>query len=281
VTLGLRRTLTVNGSVKGSPWNVVCPGSKSGTSWHVISAIDGVPVKSSYGVNVLYGAAGLFVPAGAPSLLINNGNRTSDGVALTFDMGGRIGDALAIMNYLVSHGVQATIFPTGQIIDSTATSAGRQVLEIVQAHPNLFTLGNHSYSHPYFTQISAAQMADQLHRTEVAIAKHASQDPKPFFRPPYGASNSSVLAGVGAAGYRLSIKWDIDTIDWRPINNPGGPAGPTAAQIVSKVLTNAKPGSIVLMHLGGYETYKALPGIIDGLRAKGHALVNLDVMMGP
>jgi peptidoglycan/xylan/chitin deacetylase (PgdA/CDA1 family) len=155
------------------------------------------------------------------------------------------------------------------------------VLGIIQARPDLFTLGNHSYSHPYFTQLSAAQMADQLQRAEAAFARHTSQDPKPFFRPPYGASNSSVLAGVGAARYRLSIKWDIDTIDWRPINNPGGPAGPTADQIVSKVLTNAKPGSIVLMHLGGYETFEALPRIVDGLRAKGHALVNLDVMLGP
>jgi peptidoglycan-N-acetylglucosamine deacetylase len=124
-------------------------------------------------------------------------------------------------------------------------------------------------------------MADQLHRTETAFAKYTSQDPKPFFRPPYGASSSAVLAGVGAAYYRLSILWDIDTIDWRPINNPGGPAGPTADQIVSKVLTNAQAGSIVLMHLGGYETYKALPTIIDGLHARGFDLVSLDTLLGP
>ena len=165
--------------------------------------------------------------------------------------------------------------------DSTSTSAGREVLQIVQAHPSQFTLGNHSYSHPYFTQITAAEMAEELHRTEAAFAKHTTQDPKPFFRPPYGASSNAVLAGVGAALYRLSIYWDIDTIDWRPINNPGGPAGPTADQIVSKVLSNAKPGSIVLMHLGGYETYEALPRIIDGLRGKGYDLVNLDTMLGP
>ncbi len=79
----------------------------------------------------------------------------------------------------------------------------------------------------------------------------------------------------------MTVTWDIDTIDWRPISNPGGPAGPTADQIVSKVLTNAQAGSIVLLHLGGYETYKALPRIIDGLRAKGFDLVHLDAMLGP
>jgi peptidoglycan/xylan/chitin deacetylase (PgdA/CDA1 family) len=194
-------------------------------------------------------------------------------------MGGRVGDALAIVNHLVSHQVDATIFMTGAMADSTATDAGRQVLGIIQARPAQLTLGNHSYSHPSFTTLTAAQMADELRRTEVAIARSCSQDPKPFFRPPNGAYSAAVLAGVGAAGYALTVTWDIDTIDWRPINNPGGPAGPTADQIVSKVLTNAQAGSIVLMHLGGYETYKALPRIIDGLRAKGLDLVNLDALL--
>jgi peptidoglycan/xylan/chitin deacetylase (PgdA/CDA1 family) len=281
VSLGLRSTLTVNGSVGGSPWNVACPASKSGNSWLVISRINGVSVRTLYGMDVVYAAAGLFVQAGAPSLLVSHGDRNRDGVALTFDMGGRVGDAIAIVNLLISRGVGATIFMTGETADSTATSAGRTVLEIIQGHPEQLTLGNHSYDHPYFTQQSAAQMTDQLRRTETAFAKYTSQDPKPYFRPPYGAYNSAVLAAVGTVGYRLTMTWDIDTIDWRPINNPGGPAGPTADQIVAKVLTNAQHGSIVLMHLGGYETYKALPRIIDGLRSRGFDLVSLDTMLGP
>ncbi len=46
------------------------------------------------------------------------------------------------------------------------------------------------------------------------------------------------------------------------------------------MLTNAKGGSIVLMHLGGYETYAALPRIVDGLRSRGFNLVNLDQLLG-
>lgn len=58
------------------------------------------------------------------------------------------------------------------------------------------------------------------------------------------------------------------------------PAGPTADQIVVKVLTNAQGGSIVLMHLGGDETFDALPRIVEGLRAAGSTLVSLDEMLG-
>lgn len=55
--------------------------------------------------------------------------------------------------------------------------------------------------------------------------------------------------------------------------------GPTADQIVAKVFANAQGGSIVLMHLGGYETLKALPRIVDGLRADGYVLVSLDELV--
>ena len=43
---------------------------------------------------------------------------------------------------------------------------------------------------------------------------------------------------------------------------------------------NAEGGSIVLMHLGGYETFEALPRIVDGLEAAGYDLVALGEIVG-
>ena len=212
------------------------------------------------------------------SRLVRHGSRLGHAVALTYDMGGRIGDAIAIMTWLVDHDVHATIFMTGAMADSQATDAGRRVLAIIEAHPDLFTLGNHSYTHTDFRTLTASQIRDELRRTEIALARTCTQDPHPFFRPPNGGYDADVLAAVGAAGYRTTVTWDIDTIDWRPIRND--PPGPTADQIVSKVLANAQGGSIVLDHLGGYETYTALPRVVDGLRAAGFDLVNLDEMLG-
>jgi peptidoglycan/xylan/chitin deacetylase (PgdA/CDA1 family) len=85
-----------------------------------------------------------------------------------------------------------------------------------------------------------------------------------------------MLAGVGAAGYRWSVMWDVDTIDWKPIAD----GGPTAPQIVDKVIGRAQGGSIVLMHLGGYETLNALPGLLSGLRARGLTPVTLETLLG-
>jgi peptidoglycan/xylan/chitin deacetylase (PgdA/CDA1 family) len=119
-------------------------------------------------------------------------------------------------------------------------------------------------------------MRDQLLRTEAALAAYCDQAPRPLFRPPYGGWDADVLAGVGAVGYTRTVLWEIDTIDWRPISD----GGPTAAQIVSKVVGGAQNGGIVLMHLGGYETLKALPDVVAGLLAKGLQPVTLQVMLG-
>jgi len=193
-------------------------------------------------------------------------------------MGGRVGDAIAIMQWLVAHDVHASVFMTGAMADNINTDAGRTVLGIVQAHPDLFTLGNHSYTHRDFRTLTAAQIRGELRQTEAAIAPWCSQDLRPFFRPPSGGVDAEVLAAVGAAGYRETITWDVDTIDWRPVNND--PPGPTADQIVAKVLANARGGSIVLNHLGGYHTYEALPRVVAGLEAAGFQLVTLDDLLG-
>ena len=210
-----------------------------------------------------------------PAVLLAHGSRTSGRIALTFDMGGRLVPALDIMAWLTANGVHATIFPTGAT--GSTTTDGKAVLGIVAAHPELFDLGNHSWDHPYFTQLTAAQIADQLTRTEAAVAPLAGHSTKPWFRPPYGAYNLAVRTAVAAAGWHYCVTWDVDMIDWRPVSD----GGPTAADMVAKLTANAQGGSIVLMHLGGYHTLEALPGILAAIQAKGLQPVTLTELLAP
>ncbi len=204
-------------------------------------------------------------PSG-PSRVIEHGSRSSKLVALTLDMGGRVDPAIDIMNLLIQRKVKATIFMTGAMVDNKNTDAGRRVLKMVEENPQLFALGSHSYSHPDFRELSAEAIASELSRTEKSIAEHVKVSPRPLFRPPFGGYNQAALAAIGKAGYTVTVMWDIDTIDWRPESE----GGPTAEAIVRKVLDKAQGGSIVLMHLGGYNTLQALQRIIDGLAARGY-----------
>lgn len=215
-------------------------------------------------------------PTTAPvGVLFEHGDRASNKVALTFDMGGRVEPALDIMNWLIANGVPATIFMTGAMAENPNTDAGRDVLRLVEANPALFVLGNHSYSHPDFRDLTPAAMSQELLRTETAISALVSLSPRPWFRPPFGGVNAAVVASVAAAGYPRTIMWDVDTADW----NPEADGGPTADEIVAKVAAKVQGGSIVLMHLGGYNTFEALPGILAALAAKGLQPVTLAALL--
>jgi len=61
--LAATATLTIVGTVTGSPWRATCPTVKSGSTWYRISAINGKSVKHLYGVTYLYAAAGVLKAA--------------------------------------------------------------------------------------------------------------------------------------------------------------------------------------------------------------------------
>jgi peptidoglycan/xylan/chitin deacetylase (PgdA/CDA1 family) len=197
-------------------------------------------------------------------------------VALTFDMGGRIAPGLDIVNRLILDRVCTTFFPTGAM---TATTEGQRIVKLIGAHPELFELANHTDHHcnlrdggggsPTTAPCPTSPPSASFIRAELlnaaAILKAASgMEPAPYWRAPYGATNSAVLSAAAAAGYTKTFHWDVDTIDWRPVAD----GGPTAADIANKVAVNAVNGTDVLMHLGGWNTYNALPSMVHRLRTE-------------
>lgn len=201
----------------------------------------------------------------ASSTYVTKGNTTSKVVALTFDDGSDGTNINKILGTLKTNNVKATFFLTGSGINHhpswirNIANAGHQV-------------GNHSYSHPDFTKISIAAMQSELARTETAYKNVTGKSTKPIFRAPFGASNATVLKGVGDAGYTHTIQWNIDTIDWR---------GLSSTEITNKVVNNIVPGSIVLMHTGAGAsgTPGALPGMISKLKAKGYKFVTVSELL--
>lgn len=211
---------------------------------------------------------------GSPSLLVRHGPRRDANVALTFDFGGRVGDSVSVVRWLVSNDVPATIFATGNT--GSGTAAGRRVLAIASQHPDLIVVGNHSWSHPDLTTLTTGEIVAELRNADAAIAPLYGRTSMPWFRPPFGRSNQHVLAAVGSAGWSISVLWDVATDDFRAPSD----GGPTPDELVHEVLSRARNGSIVVMHLGGYATREALPGIIEGLRDAGLTPVTVQALLG-
>jgi peptidoglycan/xylan/chitin deacetylase (PgdA/CDA1 family) len=93
-----------------------------------------------------------------------------------------------------------------------------------------------------------------------------------MFRPPDGDWNATTLQLLHKY-HMLMVLWSLDTDDWQL---------PGATTIVHRVLSGAKPGTIVLMHDAGgnrSETIAALPKVIRGLRARGFKLVTVPQLL--
>ncbi|MBI4965169.1 MAG: polysaccharide deacetylase family protein [Desulfomonile tiedjei] len=183
---------------------------------------------------------------------------------LTFDDGplpctGRILDQLA------ASGQTATFFVLGRNLSNPSL---RQFA--VRALKEGHDIGNHSFSHPYFSAISmnrAKQEIVSTYRLIDELVLEAEVDPNRqnrFFRFPYGVagSRSNYLASqdvLGELNYKIAW-WDLDTNDWR-MELPWFPTRPSS---VVASLNRARPGDVVLLH-DRVKTSECLPAILKSL----------------
>lgn len=199
-------------------------------------------------------------------------NTTEPVMSLTFDAGSDRGFTSQILDTLRDNNVRATFGMTGSWAQPNADLIQRMVRE---GH----TLINHTWSHPSFTgrstgtrALTTAERQDQLIRTENLIRSQAGVELRPFFRPPYGDYDTSVLADIAAIGYTVNVMWTVDTLGWN---------GLSASAIRQRVIDTAGPGAIVLMHVGAAsQDAAALPGMIQDLRARGFRFATVHDFLG-
>lgn len=205
------------------------------------------------------------VTEAASAITVTKGQTTQKVIALTFDDGSDGKNTDKILKILKDNNVPATFFLTG----SGAHAHPQFIKNIVHAGHEI---GNHSYTHPHFPQLSAAQITSELQKTEAKIQSLTEKTTKPLFRPPYGEYDAKTLQAVGNAGYTHSIMWTVDTLDWK---------GTSASAITKRVMDKLTPGAIVLMHTGPHAsgTPTALPGLIRALKTKGYTFMTVGNML--
>jgi peptidoglycan/xylan/chitin deacetylase (PgdA/CDA1 family) len=194
-------------------------------------------------------------------------------VALTFDAGANANAVPSILATLRREGVAATFFLTGNFVRDFPAAAR----SIAGAG---FRIGDHTITHPYLTQLSDSAVQREIVGGAQQIISVIGKNPAPLFRFPYGDSDTRTIAIANRAGY-VPVRWTVDTLGWE------GTAGHISASVgVSRVLAAARPGEIVLMHVGSnpddHTTFDAdaLAQVISGLRARGYSFVTLDALTG-
>jgi len=184
-------------------------------------------------------------------------------IALTFDDGPWPTSTAKIVTALRRGDAQATFFMLGSQIGSR-----KKIARSVVSNGNL--VGVHSWNHALMVRRSSAVNRRDLTRCVKAL-RAATGVTAHWFRPPYGSTNSALKKVAKGQGLRQVI-WSVDTLDWKYR---------VTSSVVSRALSGARNGAIVLMHDGGGPrgaTAAAVPIVIRKLRARGYDFATLDEM---
>jgi len=192
---------------------------------------------------------------------ITHGDTSKKDVIFTFDGGGGIQSGDKILEVLAKHHVKGTFFLTGKMVATNPDLVKR----IAAAGNEIFS---HTYDHPNLTMISNDQIGSELAKFENILQATVGISPKPYFRAPYGARNSRVLAVAAKYGYQ-SVYWTVDARDWMksPQENP--------AKVKERILSSVAPGNIYLMHVGDTITGQILDSVFTAIEARGYKIVSL------
>jgi peptidoglycan/xylan/chitin deacetylase (PgdA/CDA1 family) len=188
------------------------------------------------------------------------GGRKRPLVALTFDDGPGPYTPLALRILRKAH-VHATFFLVGR---NLARFPG-----LAEAEARAHAVGDHTWTHAYLPNLSAAGVAAELGSTRAAV-RRAVHRRVALFRPPYGARDVAVDAAVRRLGM-VDVLWSVDSRDY---------AGDNWAAIARNVKAGIRPGAIVLMHENRGQTIRALKFVIlPYLRRRHVELVTVPTLL--
>jgi cellulose synthase/poly-beta-1,6-N-acetylglucosamine synthase-like glycosyltransferase/peptidoglycan/xylan/chitin deacetylase (PgdA/CDA1 family)/spore germination protein YaaH len=199
-------------------------------------------------------------------------------IVLSFDDGPDPRWTPKILDVLKQKHVPAVFFVVGEAANSAPDLLRREYNE---GHE----IGNHTFTHPQFDEISHTQLKWELNLTQRLIESTLGVK-SILFRPPYGIDHQPEYAEEVAQlpypqdlGY-IIVGQRVDPDDWRMTEEK---RQRPAEEIADDVLKQAKNGNIVLLHDGGGQrdqTVAALPLIIDRLRANGYELTSVSGLLG-
>ncbi|MFN8088124.1 MAG: polysaccharide deacetylase family protein [Mycobacterium sp.] len=184
-------------------------------------------------------------------------------VALTFDDGpGPFTDRL--LGILKNADAEATFFMIGNKVADNPGGAKR----VADAG---MEIGSHTWEHPNMTTIPAADVPAQFSKANDAI--HAATGRTPVLWRPAGGLTDDAVNKVAAQYGLAAILWDVIPFDWMNDSN-------TAATRYM-LMTQIKPGSVVLFHDTYSSTVDLVEQFIPVLKANGYHLVTVSQMLGP
>ncbi len=181
---------------------------------------------------------------------------------LTFDCGYEYKNLTAsILDTLNAKNVKAAFFCTLSYIKANPQLVSRMINE---GH----IVGNHSATHPTFTDISRTEMAKEIYLVDKYLGENYGYRTK-YFRFPGGYHSDNTLELVTSVGHK-SIFWSVAYADWDTANQPNH------ATAFETVTSRYHSGAVILLHAVSQTNTDILASLIDDAHSKGYSFKTLD-----
>ncbi len=183
-------------------------------------------------------------------------------IAMTFDDGPSSANTPRLLDLAAKKHIKLTFFLIGENAARLPQLVQR---ELAEGHE----VGNHSYTHPDLARMSDAAVRSEIQKTQDAIIAASGYKPT-LMRPPYGAMSARQRLWVNHDFGVKIILWDVDPLDWK---RPG------SSVVAQRIISGARPGSIILSHDIHSPTVDAMPQVFDTLLAKGYKFVTVSELL--
>lgn len=175
----------------------------------------------------------------------------SPSVLLTFDDGPNPSTTPQILDALDENGVKAMFFVVGKKAEQFP-----EIVERIKKEGH--GIGNHTFTHPpLFALLNGKKVTTEINELMQFLDRKSIQTS--LFRPPIGYTNPIIARVVEQVGLTV-VGWNRRSYD-TVIKN---------SKLLSKrLLKQATPGSILLLHDNLPQTAKAIPSFLKSAKEKG------------
>jgi peptidoglycan/xylan/chitin deacetylase (PgdA/CDA1 family) len=183
-------------------------------------------------------------------------------IYLTYDDGPNPAATPQLLDALASHGVRATFF----LIERHITQETTEIVRRIAAEGH--SIGLHSHTRSKMLK-RPDELAQVLTSFSERVERIAGRPPCRAFRPHAGWRSSQMLEGLRRIDYQMIgwgfMLWDFDLFRARSV------------RIVPRLVRNASPGDIIVIHDGHHEDPRAdrryaievTDALVRELRARG------------
>lgn len=184
-------------------------------------------------------------------------------ISISFDAAWGNEDTQEILAILKKHNVHCTFFMTGEWVSNFP----EDVKSILEAGHDL---GNHSENHKNMSQLSDAEIKEELQIVHEKVKELTGYEMF-LFRPPYGDYDDKVVNCAKDIGY-YTVQWDVDSLDWKDYG---------VDSIINTVCNHKHlgKGSIILCHNGAKYTAQALDTMLTNLKGAGYEFVPISELI--